>query len=204
MAMYCNDSKSKPKQLHGSIPQGSLGGPVLYLIYGSTIQDNIPPTTDLHAFVNDHGLKNHFKIGDIIMEHNAISHLEGWVHDVDIWMNKNRLKMNASKMDFIIFCSRKLLPKTNTTSINICQDTVAKSEVVKYLGTWLDKSLTYEFHIKQKCKIVMYNIHKIRHIQYMLTKDACKTLVHGLVISHLNYGNALFIDLPACNLDKLQ
>ena len=38
----------------------------------------------------------------------------------------------------------------------------------------------------------------------MLTKDACKRLVHGLVISHLDYSNALFIGLPDCNLDKLQ
>ena len=93
-----------------------------------------------------------------MMEHNAISDLESCVHDVDIWMNANRLKMNALKTDFIIFCSRKLLPKINPTSINICQDIVTKSEVVKYLGAWLDQSLTYKFHIKQKCKIAMYNI----------------------------------------------
>ena len=71
--MYCNDSKAKPKQLQGSIPQGSCGGPVLYLIYTSTIQENIQPTIDLHAFADNHELKDHFKIGDIILEQNAIS-----------------------------------------------------------------------------------------------------------------------------------
>ena len=38
----------------------------------------------------------------------------------------------------------------------------------------------------------------------MLTENACRKLVHGLVISHLDYGNALFIALPDCDLDKLQ
>ena len=87
MTVYYNDSKTKPKQLQGSIPQGSCGGPVLYLIYTSTIQENIPPTIDLHAFVDNHGLKHLFKIGDIILEHNAISDLESCMFDGDIWMN---------------------------------------------------------------------------------------------------------------------
>ena len=117
MTVYCNNRKAKPKQLHASVPQGSCGGAVLYLIYASTIQDIIPPTIDLHAFADDHGLKNHFKTGDIIMEHNAISDLESCVCDIDIWMNKNRLNMNASKTDFIIFCSRTLLPVINITGI---------------------------------------------------------------------------------------
>ena len=112
--------------------------------------------------------------------------------------------MKASKTDFIIFCSRRLFPKINITSINICQERVAKSEVVKYLGAWLDQSLTYKYHIKWKCKIAMYNIQRIKHIHYMLTEEACRILVQNLVISHLDYGNALFISLPDCDLDKLQ
>ena len=112
--------------------------------------------------------------------------------------------MNASKTDFITFCSRKPLLKINIASINICQDRVAKSEVVKYLGAWLDPSLTYKYHIKQKCKIAMYNIQRIKHIHYMLTEEACRILVQSLVISHLEYGNTLFIGLPDCDLDRLQ
>ena len=61
---------------------------MLYLIYASTIQDNIPPTIDLYAFADGHGLKDHFKIGDIILELNAISDLESCVCDVNIWMNE--------------------------------------------------------------------------------------------------------------------
>ena len=38
----------------------------------------------------------------------------------------------------------------------------------------------------------------------MLTEEACRILVQSLVISHLDYGNTLFIGLPDCGLDKLQ
>ena len=79
-----------------------------------------------------------------------------------------------------------------------------KVEVVKYLGAWRDQSLTYKYHIKQKCKIAMYNIQRIKHIRYVLTEEACRILVQSSVISCLDYGNALFIGLPDCDLDKLQ
>ena len=109
MRVYCNGQIAKPKHLHASVPQGSCGGPVLYLIYASTIQDNIPPTIDLQTFADDYGLKNHFNTGETVLEQNAILDLENCVCDVNSWMNKNRLKINASKSDHIIFCSRKCL-----------------------------------------------------------------------------------------------
>ena len=70
------------------------------------LQDNIPSTIDQHAFADDHGLKT------IIIEHNAISDLVSCVHDVEIWMNENDLKMNASKTDLIIFCSQNPFQKS--------------------------------------------------------------------------------------------
>ena len=92
MTVYCNGQIAKLKHLHASIPQGSCGGPMLYLIYASTIQDNIPPTIDLHAFTDDHGLKNHFTIGDTVLEQNTILDLENCVCDVNSWMNKTDSK----------------------------------------------------------------------------------------------------------------
>ena len=68
----------------------------------------------------------------------------------------------------------------------------------------VNQFLTIKIHMKQKLKIAMYNIQRIKHIWHMLTEDDCKTLVHGLVISHLDYSNALFIGLPDCSLNKLQ
>ena len=124
---------------------------MFYLIYAST-NKTTSPTIHLHAFVDDYGLKNHFKIGHIILEHNTVSDLERCINDVEIWMKENRLKMNASKMNFIIFFSRKLLLRINTTNINICQDRVAKSEVVKYLGAWLNQFLAYKFHTSRNAR----------------------------------------------------
>ena len=50
----------------------------------------------------------------------------------------------------------------------------------------------------------MMNIYKIRSIRKFLTTDACKTIVLGLVISHLDYNNAILYGLPDVDINKLQ
>ena len=50
----------------------------------------------------------------------------------------------------------------------------------------------------------MLNLQRLKLIRPCLSVDACKTLVQGLVISHLDYANAVFAGLPQCELKKLQ
>ena len=119
-------------------------------------------------------------------------------------MNGNRLKMNSSKTEFIYFASRQQLAKTVCDCIDVCGENVTMNEVIKLLGTYLDKHLTYKQHITTKCKTVMFNIQRIKHIRKYLTKEACEILVMGLVTLHLDYCNSLFYGLPVIDLNKLQ
>ncbi|KAK6191186.1 hypothetical protein SNE40_002924 [Patella caerulea] len=118
-------------------------------------------------------------------------------------MDANRLKMNSSKTEFILFGHRKQLQKCMTSSINVNGNTVHRSPSIKYLGVTLDEELTHNQHIKQKCKTAMYGIHRIKSIRSTITKDAAETLALGIVISHLDYANAIFIGLPQTAIAKL-
>ena len=50
----------------------------------------------------------------------------------------------------------------------------------------------------------MWNIQRIKLIRSVLTQNACETLILGLVISHLDYANAIYIGLAKCDLNRLQ
>ena len=119
-------------------------------------------------------------------------------------MNVNRLKMNTDKTELILFGSRYHLPKCKTRSINICGDTVVKSNKTKLLDAWLDENLSFKSHINIKCRTAMYNLQHIHNIRKALSVGACKTLVHRLVTSHLYCVNALYCGLPESNIKKLQ
>ena len=198
------DSRSSERSLEFSFPQGSCEGPVLYSIYASSLQTEIPASVRLNAFADDHSLNHAFKANNREQEAETMNCLEQCVLNVNRWMNQNRLKMNSEKTEFILFGSQQHLHKCSTKSINVCGDLVKCREKIRLLGTWLDQSLRCKHHINMECHTAMFNLQKIRHIRHVLTIDACQTLIFGLVTSHLDYASVLYIGLSDCCIAKLQ
>ena len=118
-------------------------------------------------------------------------------------MNLNRLKMNNYKTEFLLVGSRHQLLKCKSNLINVCDVTVTKSGSLKYLGVYIDSQLNFKEQCKEKCKIASMNLHYIHQIRQYLTTDACHLLVLALVISHLDYGNAIYYGLPKSTLAPL-
>ena len=210
-----NVTYSSPRSLTCRVVQGSVSGPVAYSAYASTLKYTVQDTDqndddenvsklNLNGFADDHSLNTNFDPNEEGAELNTKHRMESKMHDINTWMNGNRLKMNSSKTEFIYFVSRQQLAKTVRDCIDVCGENVTMNEVIKLLGTYLDKHLTYKQHIMTKCKTAMFNIQRIKHIRKYLTKEACEILVMGLVTSHLGYCNSLFYGLPAIDLNKLQ
>ena len=83
--------------------------------------------------------------------------LETFMDNIRQWMDTDRLKMNASKTEFILFGSHKHLQKCITNSLNVNGVTVERSYVIKYLGAWLDEHLSFKVHMKKKFQVAMIN-----------------------------------------------
>ena len=84
-----------------------------------------------------------------------------------------------------------MLKHASTDHLNFGTTPIQRNNLIKYLGGHLDACLTFEEHVKQKCKAAMLNFIKIKVIRPSLTTAACHTLVLMLCISHLDYANAL-------------
>ena len=59
-------------------------------------------------------------------------------------------------------------------------------------------------HIKQRYKTTMWNLYRIKHVRHCLTREACHTLALGLVMTHLDYANIIFLKLPYSTIAMLQ
>ena len=159
---------SKNRELECSVPQGSCAGPILYTVYAWTFQEVIdnpslsvsiygetgnqtnPVKTDLHGFADDHALKNSFQAKSWVAEQTSIKLLENTPIDVKSWMDENRLCMNDGKTEYIMFGSPQMLQLCTTNSIHVNGSNIARSEVIRYLGAWLDQSLQLKIHINNK------------------------------------------------------
>ena len=125
--------------------------------------------------------------------------------NVRSWMDQVRLKMNSAKTEFIYFRSKVQLSKCVVAHLNVNNEIVARTTVIKYLGAWLDAQLSFKDHTtKKKCQSAIINYLCIRNICHLLTDSACKTLLLSLCISHLDYANALLYGLAAITIHKFQ
>ena len=68
----------------------------------------------------------------------------------------------------------------------------------------MDQELSFRQHILNKCRVAMLNIQHIKLIRNILNEDTTYTLILGLVMSHLDYCNAIFYGLPEVDLKRLQ
>ena len=88
------------------------------------------------------------------------------------------------------------------TSIIICWP-LGRLPVV-YCGVVFDSRLSMEAQVAQTAKSCYYQLRNIGQIRSSITEGACRTLVHALVTSRLDYGNGLLYGIPQATLQRLQ
>ena len=145
------------------------------------MKDIVPTTIAIHGYADDHALTKSFKGGS------------------KVWMDENRLKMNNAKTEFIFYGSWQQLSKLTTTTIDINGVNIESGKSIRYLG-----AVSLKIMINRKCRTAMCNLQKIKLIRRSLTLSAATKIALGLVISHLDYANALYSGLPDVDIKKVQ
>ena len=190
--------------LQFSVLKGSCAEANLFPIYSSTIKEVILNDIYVNGYDDDHALDKTFDARSCEDEHEPISRLENCISDIKVWMDKNCLKMNSSKTEFIMFGSKHFIIKCHTESITVEVKNISRSDHVRYLGGWLGQTLSMRKHINNKCQTAVYNLHKICHLRHTLTQEAANTLAIGVVTSHLDYANAILFGLPDVVINRYQ
>ena len=174
-SVMVNSSQSSFQSVDFSVPQGSLLGPVLYSVYASTLQYIIPDQFELHAYADDHAIKQSHTAN--AYEAKLVnSQMSQTMQKVKIWMDMNRLKLNESKTEFIMFGSKQMVDRCQVDSLTVNGMSIDCSTSIKYLGVFLDQSLTLKKQVATKCRAAMAGLRLIRNIRHMLTQDACHTI----------------------------
>jgi len=195
---------SDPSRLQFGVPQGSVLGPKKYPMY----------TKPLGLLIQSHGLAYHmyaddtqvyvtFSKKDATDQNDAIARLENCLRDIRTWMGSNKLKLNNDKTEVMFFTPRNY-DHRNPVLVTVGDSVITPTTSVKNLGVIMDRSLSMDTHITNVSRTCYMHLRNIGRIRRSLTLDACKTLVHGLVTSRLDYCNGVLYGLPAKSLSRLQ
>ncbi len=111
-------------------------------------------------------------------------------------MKEHHLQLNLAKTELLVFPATPTLQHDFTIQIN--SSTITQSSSVRNLGVIFDDQLTFKDHIAKTAWSCRFLLHNIRKIRPFLTQHAAQLLVQALVISGLDYCNALLAGLPSC------
>ncbi len=117
-------------------------------------------------------------------------------------MKEHHLQLNLAKTELLVFPATQTLQHDFT--IQLGSSTITYSTSVRNLGVIFDDQLTFKEHIVKSARSCRFALHNIRKIRPFLTEHAAQLLVQALVISRLDYCNALLAELLSNTIKPLQ
>ncbi|XP_060135246.1 uncharacterized protein LOC132592706 [Zootoca vivipara] len=118
------------------------------------------------------------------------------------WMAANRLRLNPDKTEVLFVGDRRWAGVEDSLVLNGV--TVPLKDQVCSLGVILDSQLSMEAQVNSVSRAAVFQLHLVRRLRPYLPADCLTRVVHALVISRLDYCNALYVGLPLKVTRKLQ
>ena len=141
---FCNNSSSEIKGITCGVPQGSVLGPLLFLLYINDLP-NISKVLKFYLFADDTNIFYQSPNLDTLQKV-----LNKELRKLSLWLNANRLALNISKTNFVIFAAKNK-PLKNVTLL-LHNKAIEEKDHVKYLGILIDSQLTFKYHITAVAK----------------------------------------------------
>ena len=200
-----NKETSSIKQLDCGMPQGSKFGPQGYKKFTEPLGTLIRLLMVLfHFYADDSQLWKSVCPSSQSEVNKAVKHLETAIDQVSSWMKSNRLKLNCGKTEFLVIGTNRNREKAAVNGISVGGSTIPKSPFARNLGVLIDESLSLENQVNEVVKNCRFVMRELWQIRKYLTQETTKTIVHGTVISRLDFCNGLYINMPSVHIQKLQ
>ena len=172
--------KSETKQIKHGVPQGSVLGPLLFLVYINDLHKAIHYSKTYH-FADDTHLLNISRSSKQIQKHINID-----LKCLFKWLTANKISLNCSKTKLFIFHSNKST-ETFKFNIKINGNKITPTDNIKYLGVYLDDVLSGHKH----CKVLASKLNRANgmlcKVRHYVPKDELLSIYHAIFSSHLTY-----------------
>ena len=191
-----NEESSKLPVQFG-VPQGSVLGPLLFIIYINDIY-RLTENGEFVLFADD---TNIFISGN--SKHLVYKMANQILSDVSSYMRSNLLHINAKKCCYMYFAPSKIPEIDDDLSLTLDDVVINMVTETKFLGITIDHKLKWTPHINKLNSNLRSACGRLYIIKSALPADLYKEIYHTLFESHLSYGITVWGGVCKSKLDKL-
>ncbi|HBK70179.1 MAG TPA: hypothetical protein DDZ39_00730 [Flavobacteriaceae bacterium] len=204
LRIFWNNRYSQEMTLKTGVPQGSILGPILFLIYINDVKDILEKyDIKYHLYADDIQFYIEF---DPIDTEDVFQIAEFIIIEVKEWLRSKYLKLNESKTECIVLGNKKQVEtvKLKRKSLRIKNDEITLKSCLRNVGFYIDDVLNFNQQIQSIVKCCNFHLTKIKKIRNYLSKEVTETLIHAVVTSRVDFQNSLLMNVPMIKLYPLQ
>ena len=169
------------KDITVGVPQGSILGPLLFLIYINDLPGSLKELTPV-MFADDTNLVIR---GDNLQ--NMVNILNTDLETLSDFFKANQLKLNAEKTKMVCFRKKNKEFDGNDHAVSLAGTTIPFEKNALFLGVTLDEHLTWEGHCNVVANKMARNAGILNRVKNQIPFDSMKILYNSLIFPHYSY-----------------
>ena len=158
------DAKSKWLEVQRGVPQGSILGPLLFIVYVNDLPQVIQSSV-VTQYVDD------TKMTLVANDVNSLEKkLDEDLQHVLKWADDNKLKMNTRKTQLMLLSRKRREREMSRVRVSINKEIIERSRSVKCLGVMLDDGLNWKEHVesvRRKCFTRLAKLMRLRDVLHL-------------------------------------
>ena len=169
-----NGGRSAPLTVKQGVPQGSILGPLLYLVYANDIAGAITKSK-FTLYADDTVIYSSSK-----NINRAIANIQHDLNKLTNWCKTNSIFINPNKTKYIIFSNQKIMQ----TLFQLTVDDTEINQVSQftYLGVTLDQHLTFKNHAQQTINKVLAKVYQLKKMRKFLSNKAALLIYKNMIL----------------------